>query len=690
MTVAVLVAARAGAVTVSDIASLFREEAAAEPGCEVSGVVSCTFAWRTNSFVMVDASDPNGPAIYVSGDVPGYPAAVFRASSSLTAGDMVLVRGRIIPFMLEPGVVATEIVVKGRCEEMPQPPLKRLVDLASGAYNNRRVCVRGILMHTRVGASESGEKVTTMLLRTGEGTMNAHLRGEWPDLLGFRDAELEIDGVCVPSYNARAEFLRPEIEALSRGSIRIVPPSSSTTRDVPKCPGRSSGVMAWTPDGYDGHLRRLQGEVTYVSAKSRFFVVAAEAAVRVDIEEGDLPDVGSVVEVEGFPMMSDDCGILEAGVFKVVSKGEGRSEPDTLSEKWLAEMLSMGDPGEYDCHYRLVRMAGRVVYAGTRKDGTTVVELDVGGHRVSAVAEGEFPEVESLLRDSPRVMLTGVIKVLFEDNDAAGRGITLRGVRLLMRGPNDIELLPDAAWRSRRIMRIAVATGLYSLIPLAALVLWLVIRASRQRVRTAAVAEDRRRMAEELHDTIAQYLSGARLLLFSVQAESSHLTDAARGAVSMAGDILETARRELRDKILNLQSDELMTMPPKRMLQRIAAKAGAAGGVKVKTMLRGLPQEMSSAKKTDLVAIVQECITNAVKHGGASRVLIVSDPTRDGGWTLSVLNDGDRFDGHTALGPETGHFGLSSMRERAARNGFSVEFGERRGWTEVKLERRTR
>ncbi|MBQ1344875.1 MAG: hypothetical protein IIY62_00795, partial [Kiritimatiellae bacterium] len=201
-------------------------------------------------------------------------------------------------------------------------------------------------------------------------------------------------------------------------------------------------------------------------------------------------------------------------------------------------------------------------------------------------------------------------------------------------------------------------------------------------------AADRKRMAEELHDTIAQYLSGARLLLYSVQGEAHALPEAARGAVAMAGDILETARRELRDKILNLQSDELMLRPIARLLKGVAARANAASGAKVHAVLRGLPADMSAQTKNDVLAMVQEAVSNAVKHGRARRIAIVSDPLPGGGFALSVLNDGAPFDASAALGPETGHFGLSSLRERAARNGFTLTFGERKGWTEVRIERR--
>lgn len=674
------------AVTVSDIAQMTRAEAVDEPECSLEGVVSCVFGWQTNSFTLVDAADPNGPAIYVGGDVPGYPQAELVGGGAVEAGDVVRVRGRILPLMLEPGVAATRIVVTGR-RTLAAPPDVRVADLMTGRFNNRRVCVTGILRSVRTESLKEGP-VTLLSLGTPDGLIKVHVRGSWPELAASRDAELAVDGVCVPSYNSRAEFLRPEVEAFSRETIHVIP-TRPPVRDVQAGVGRPLGVVAWHPNGYDGHLRKLRGEVTYVDAAQRFFVLQSDTAVRVNIASGELPAVGDRIEAEGFPTMSDDCGVLDAGSFRPCGRVEACLKPQPFPGDEIARILKMGDSGEYDCHYRLVKIAGRVLSVDRLPDGIAELTLAVGAHRVIArVAAGAgLPEA---LFDEPPVIVSGVLKVRYGIKDAFARGLTIEGFTLLMRDLDDLKVLSDAVTARRRFARLATRLGLWLLFPLAVLAAWMWVRAVRQRERSEAVAADRKRMAEELHDTIAQYLSGARLLLFSVQGEADHLSEASRGAVSMAGDILETARRELRDKILNLQSDELLMRPIAQLLRGIAAKANAASGARVRTLLRGLPAEMSAQMKNDVLATVQEAISNAVKHGHARKVVVVSDPIVPDGYALSVLNDGAKFDASSALGPETGHFGLSSMRERAARNGFKLSFGERKGWTEVRLERKGR
>ena len=75
-----------------------------------------------------------------------------------------------------------------------------------------------------------------------------------------------------------------------------------------------------------------------------------------------------------------------------------------------------------------------------------------------------------------------------------------------------------------------------------------------------------------------------------------------------------------------------------------------------------------------------------MKHGRAKTILFTCDPQDCGGFVLRVLNDGAPFEIDRALGPETGHFGLSGMRERALRNRLSLSWGKRGRWSYVQLE----
>ena len=83
--------------------------------------------------------------------------------------------------------------------------------------------------------------------------------------------------------------------------------------------------------------------------------------------------------------------------------------------------------------------------------------------------------------------------------------------------------------------------------------------------------------------------------------------------------------------------------------------------------------------------ILREATTNAVKHGKAQQIVFTGDPLRPKGFVLRVLNDGAPFEVSRALGPETGHYGLSGMRERALRNRLAISWGRSDKWTYMEL-----
>ena len=166
------------------------------------------------------------------------------------------------------------------------------------------------------------------------------------------------------------------------------------------------------------------------------------------------------------------------------------------------------------------------------------------------------------------------------------------------------------------------------------------------------------------------------------------LAPGAADALVMAENVLEATRREIRDAIMDLQSDEFVSQSPESLLRSICRNESVPGRTRVRSFLRGLPMDLPIRVKRDLLAIASEAIGNAVRHGGAANVIVVSEGDGAGAFTLDVLNDGAPFSADAAPGPEKGHFGISNMRERAARSGMTLTFGEKRGYVAVTLERR--
>ena len=127
------------------------------------------------------------------------------------------------------------------------------------------------------------------------------------------------------------------------------------------------------------------------------------------------------------------------------------------------------------------------------------------------------------------------------------------------------------------------------------------------------------------------------------------------GDLDFACEMLDLSRIEVSNAIHNLRNDEILTMRLDEILALYARRISASRAVAMESRLEPLSGGIATEVKGDVMAVVQEAVTNAVKHGKAKTIVIVSDPMPGRrGFVLKVLNDGAPFDADSALGPETG------------------------------------
>jgi signal transduction histidine kinase len=183
----------------------------------------------------------------------------------------------------------------------------------------------------------------------------------------------------------------------------------------------------------------------------------------------------------------------------------------------------------------------------------------------------------------------------------------------------------------------------------------------RLRGTMAAAEQERRRWARELHDETLQGLAGFQVLLSSAlrRSDTASLEQAVRTAVEQIGTEIEKLRMlitELRPAAL----DELGLQPA---IESLASRVAAVEGLEVETEVAlGTDDErLVPELETAVYRLVQEALTNVVKHAGASRVAI-EIVAHDGHVDVGVRDDGSGFDPTL---PRDG-FGITGMRERVA------------------------
>jgi signal transduction histidine kinase len=183
----------------------------------------------------------------------------------------------------------------------------------------------------------------------------------------------------------------------------------------------------------------------------------------------------------------------------------------------------------------------------------------------------------------------------------------------------------------------------------------------RLRESMAAAEQERRRWARELHDETLQGLAGFQVLLSSAlrRSDVASLELAVRTAVEQIGTEIEKLRTlitELRPAAL----DELGLQPA---IESLASRVAAVEGLEVETEVTlGADEErLSPELETAVYRLVQEALTNVVKHARASSVAI-EIVAHDGHVDVAVRDDGMGFD---PSAPREG-FGITGMRERVA------------------------
>ena len=187
----------------------------------------------------------------------------------------------------------------------------------------------------------------------------------------------------------------------------------------------------------------------------------------------------------------------------------------------------------------------------------------------------------------------------------------------------------------------------------------------------SAQEDERRRIAADLHDGLGQNLT-TMLLRLSVIADSA-ATDAVRENAAALREIASTSLAEIRELVRETRPPALDDLGLAAALERQLADVAAATGIAASfSWPDGEGLRFKPEIETAVYRVVQEAVTNAVKHAGAGRIEVTL-ATTDDALTATVQDDGRGFDVRAALHPARQPFGLLGMRERVAVFGGSVD-----------------
>jgi signal transduction histidine kinase len=293
--------------------------------------------------------------------------------------------------------------------------------------------------------------------------------------------------------------------------------------------------------------------------------------------------------------------------------------------------------------YVLFALRGRWRLLGAASVGTITAISQVGGFTVLGDRESWAP-----------LVLVWLINV------SIGTALTFMAVRTNAEAVRREQLLSEVAEANGKLSEaMAENAGLHA---------QLLVQA-----REAGVLDERQRMAGEIHDVLAQGLTGIVTQLEAAGQAANRPADWQRHldtAKQLARDSLTEARRSVQA----LRPQPLVAAALPDALAEVVDGWSARNRVTAELITTGTAQPLLPEIEATLLRTAQEALANVEKHARASRVALTLSYLEDL-VTLDVRDDGTGFDPSTspARRIEGGGFGLAAMRERVLRIAGTLE-----------------
>lgn len=182
-----------------------------------------------------------------------------------------------------------------------------------------------------------------------------------------------------------------------------------------------------------------------------------------------------------------------------------------------------------------------------------------------------------------------------------------------------------------------------------------------QQLRAAAAAQERVRLARDLHDGVLQSFTGIGLRLAALRRLAEDAGGAVAGRLGELQQLLADEQRDLRFLIQELESapvdEDGAPGPLPERLAELAARIERTWGLRVTLSIGQVPAAPTGQFTREVYNMVREALINAARHGGASSVAVAVRAGADGQLAITVADDGRGF-------PFAGRFSFHELQTR--------------------------
>ncbi len=461
---------------------------------------------------------------------------------------------------------------------------------------------------------------------------------------------------------------------------------------------------------------RVRGVVTCQRPGQDIFLHDGTGGLQVKCGDTNIIAPGEIVEAIGFPEVESFLPVLEDATLIRTAEFEKPVVPSQVSVQQLFDGIHHAD---------LVSLQGMLLdrslravagNPGTNTEEEHVLTLKSGSDffTVIAPANEQFAKLAAIPMGST-LQVSGVCLA------QAGEDEKIQTVQIMPVAAGDIHILQQPDWWTPQ--RLFIAVGILLVVSLVG-VTWTVmihrknktlqlsiaetINAQKElekandlletrvhertrelkvqisarketEIKCEAILSERKRLAQELHDTLLQGFTGVGLKLDAVANSLPPSLAATRQQMQRILEQSDEYLSEARRSVWQLRSPSLENPGDfSEALKKVSQRALQGTGILLDFTTRGEAFDLSPDIEDNFLRICEEAVTNAVKHANPATVEVTLEYL-EGELRLRVRDHGCGFDPNTPNGAKDGHFGLVGIQERARRLGGHISLNSQPG-----------
>lgn len=670
---------------------------------------------------VVTASDPSLKGRFFVQDATGGVFVDNVNGSRLKAGELVEVSGITYAGAYAPTITAPQVRIKGTAPLPAARPVS-VEQLMSGSEDSQRIEATGIVRDARV----DGSRLAIDLAAGGyrfRAYVDVPAGFPYEKLVG---SEVRIRGTAAEAHNrSLRQLIIVEVYIPVLEDLMIEKPEPADPFDKPVI--QLNNLGQYRRDNSLGQRVHVRGMVTLQKNGESLFLQDELGGLQIQSRQSAVCQPGEMVEAVGFPSFENYLPVLQDAVFRKLPKPAVpiQAKPVTIDE--LQKGLH---------HAEYVSLTGKLIERTVRQGSesklplsytTTVLVLQ--GSNFTFAAEANYTPGQQNLGAIQIGTILQVSGICLTQIDSDGK---LKSFQILLGNPGAVQILQKPSWLTPQ--RLLIGLAIISL-ALMIFVSWTVMVSrknsvlnflirerekaqlalqqandqleERVKARTEqlkfqitarkeselqfkAVLAERTRLAQELHDTVEQTLTGIAMELDTARKLYEKNPQDALAHLELSCDLMSRSQLEVRQSVWDLRRLVQEQFDISSALLENARQLLTGAEISVELRTKGQVRALPEVVEENFLRIGREAIVNVIKHAQATAVNIQLEfePRLV---VLRIHDNGRGFVPEEAAGPDEGHFGLLGMSERVKRLGgqFSLISAPGAGTTirvEIQLE----